>query len=101
MLPGEINTGGVQAASGCLGKSVMIQMDRHYPNQIPRTFRAVLLAVYPRGLLLARVNRGAREFVSFVDLFAGHVKVSGDLGRRLQRNWFRSNALEISLAASW
>lgn len=101
MAPNEINTGGVRAATPCVGDAVTLKMDRVYPASPPRTFRAVLVAVYPRGLLLRRANRGPREFVSFIDIFAGHVQVSGTLGQRLRRTWFQADPLGIGLASSW
>lgn len=99
MLPYEINTGGVRAAQRCIGDTVTLRMDRAYPASPSRTFSAVLVAVYPRGLLMARANRGAREFVSYVDVFAGHIHVSGTLGVRLRREWLRADPLD--LVASW
>lgn len=101
MLPNEINTGGVRAATPCVGESVRLKMDKAYPASPPRAFRAVLVAVYPRGLLMARTTRGAREYVSFIDVFAGHVQVSGVLGQRLRRAWYQADPLGIGLAASW
>lgn len=101
MMPHDINTGGVRAAMPCVGESVRLKMDRVYPPSPPRSFRAVLLAVYPRGLLMARANHGGREYVSFVDVFAGHVQVSGVLGQRLRRAWYQADPLGIGLAASW
>jgi hypothetical protein len=101
MLPSEINTGGVRAATPCVGEAVRLTMDSAYPAGLPRSFHAVLVAVYPRGLLMVRTHRGAREYVSFIDVFAGHVQVSGVLGQRLRRAWLMAEPQGIGLAASW
>ena len=88
-----INTDGARAAQAWLGCAVGFQADKAYPPQPARAFQARVEAVYPHGLVVRRAG-GYCDFVSFVDLFTGHIRAVGHLGTKLARVWHPSWVLD-------
>jgi hypothetical protein len=70
-------------AAQFLGAICTLDHDKHYRSVSPRLARVRLEGVYARGLLF-RALAGPREFVSWADLLAGHIRVrEGSLGTAL------------------
>jgi hypothetical protein len=88
-----INMRGCAIARCWVGTAVAVRFDNHYPPIPARTFEAVVQAVYPRGVVVRRAS-GYADFVSFTDLFTGHVRVLGHLGSHLERAWHPSWVLD-------
>lgn len=77
-----------QAAQPYLERACTLVYDRVYLNH-KVTRRARLEAVYAAGLLM-RFPSGAHEYVSAVDLWAGHIQITGGglsdaVGRAISR----------------
>lgn len=90
-----INTDGARAAQGWVGCAVGFQTDKEYPPQPARAFQARVEAVYAHGLVVRRAG-GYCDFISFIDLFTGHIHAVGVLGTRLARAWRREVLWDVA-----